>query len=532
MKKLGAQVERDRNMKELKADVVIIGGSLGGCAAALAALENGLQVILTEETDWIGGQLTSQGVPPDEHPWIEMFGCTKRYWRFRNDVRNFYSSYYPLVVENQEGFNPGNAIVSKLAHEPKVALAVLEQRLAPYLHSGKLNLLLNAEVLAVETTGDYLEAVQVITKTGQQFVLTASFFVDATDEGSLLPLAGVEYTVGRESQAETGEKHAGPGPGDPTDMQAFTFCFAMDYLPGEDHTIAKPEQYDFWRVYQAPFWPDKQLSWAGVVPHTLEPRVYDFFPGSKRFNLWTYRRLIDKTQFAPGLYPSDLTLVNWPQNDYWLGPIIDVSPEERERHLHGAKQLSLSLLYWMQTEAPRPDGGAGYPGLRLRKDVFDTEDGLAKAPYIRESRRIRALFTILEEHVSTEERQGEPVRFHDSVGVGSYRVDLHPTTGLRHYVDFSSVPFEIPLGAFLPIRVRNLIPACKNIGVTHITNGCYRLHPVEWNIGEVAGLLLKFCLAESLTPHAVYDNPGHLEEFQRYLDKEGVQRSWPRIHPV
>lgn len=77
--------------------------------------------------------------------------------------------------------------------------------------------------------------------------------------------------------------------------------------------------------------------------------------------------------------------------DYWLGPIIEVSPEEVSKHLEGAKQLSLLLLYWMQTEAPRPDGGYGYPGPRLRGDIVgDTADGLAMYPYIRESRRIRA----------------------------------------------------------------------------------------------------------------------------------------------
>jgi hypothetical protein len=71
--------------------------------------------------------------------------------------------------------------------------------------------------------------------------------------------------------------------------------------------------------------------------------------------------------------------------------------------------------------------------------------------------------------------------------VGSYRIDLHPTTRQRTYVDISSWPFQIPLGALIPVRVENLLPACKNLGVTHITNGCYRLHPVEWNIGEAAG---------------------------------------------
>ena len=55
---------------------------------------------------------------------------------------------------------------------------------------------------------------------------------------------------------------------------------------------------------------------------------------------------------------------------------------------------------------------------------------------------------------------------------------LHPSTGGDNYIDISSLPFQIPLGALIPERVTNLLPACKNLGVTHITNGCYRLHPV------------------------------------------------------
>src|SRR5580692_5039967 len=60
--------------REIAADVVIVGGGLGGCAAALSALRAGRTVVLTEPTDWIGGQLTAQAVPPDEHPWVEQFG--------------------------------------------------------------------------------------------------------------------------------------------------------------------------------------------------------------------------------------------------------------------------------------------------------------------------------------------------------------------------------------------------------------------------------------------------------------------------
>ena len=118
------------------------------------------------------------------------------------------------------------------------------------------------------------------------------------------------------------------------------------------------------------------------------------FPQKGKFPLWTYRRLIEKDQFLPGTMPSDITLVNWPQNDYFLGPIYEVGEKEAAGHLRAARGQSLSLLYWLQTEASRPeDGGQGYPGLRLRGDLMGTEDGLAEYPYVRESRRIRALLT-------------------------------------------------------------------------------------------------------------------------------------------
>ena len=151
-------------------------------------------------------------------------------------------------------------------------------------------------------------------------------------------------------------------------------------------------------------------------------------------------------------------------------------------------------------------------------------------PYIRESRRIRALFTVVEQHVSPEfHPDGLGEAFSDSVGIGLYRIDLHPSTGGDNYIDVGSVPFEIPLGALLPVRVPNLLPAAKNIGTTHITNGCYRLHPVEWNVGEVAGRLAAYCLDRGVEPHQVRANEQLLAEFHHTLDRAGVERHWPDV---
>jgi hypothetical protein len=192
----------------------------------------------------------------------------------------------------------------------------------------------------------------------------------------------------------------------------------------------------------------------------------------------------------------------------------------------------------MQTEAPQANGKRGWRGLRLRGDVMGTEsrDGLAMAPYIRESRRIRALFTVTENHVGVEARgkllgkkPGEftAEKFADSVGTGSYRIDLHPSTGGDNYIDIASLPFQVPLGALIPQRVENLLPACKNIGTTHITNGCYRLHPVEWSVGEAVGELIAFCTAKKRVPRQVRKDKNLLTDFQAQLTRNGFDLDWP-----
>jgi hypothetical protein len=76
--------------------------------------------------------------------------------------------------------------------------------------------------------------------------------------------------------------------------------------------------------------------------------------------------------------------------------------------------------------------------------------------------------------------------------------------------------------------VENLIPASKNIGTTHITNGCYRLHPVEWNIGESAGALVAYALYKKTPPRSVRESKTRLADFQNRLRAQGVETDWPK----
>ncbi len=521
-------------------DVLVVGGGVGGVAAALAALRLGKSVILTEETDWIGGQLTAQAVPPDENPWIESTGCTATYRQFRNGVRQYYRANYALRKGSyaNQYLNPGAGNVSAICHEAPVALAVLGAMLRPYQAGGQLTILLRHRPTAAPPVGDRVPAVTFATD-GSPTTIEARYVLDATELGDLLPMATVDHVTGRESKAQTGELHA-PETADPLDQQAISWCFPLEYLPDENFTIAKPARYESWKNYSPSFWTGRLLSWTDVHPETLQPRTRHLLDGppSAEFgdDLWHFRRIFWHSQCLSGVYPSDFTLVNWPQIDYWADPDTrvgkplvgpGVTAADRENALKGAKELSLSMLYWMQTEAPHKDGSrAGFPGLRLRPDLVGTADGLAKMAYIRESRRIKAKVPILERHVGVDERRQRGLSasaevFPDSVGIGYYRIDLHPSTGGttnpggRNYVDVPSYPFQIPLGSFVQEqdKVKNLLPAAKNIGTTHITNGCYRLHPVEWNIGEAAGALAAFCLTKNKTPSEVHANTPLRTEF-------------------
>lgn len=303
---------------ELKADVVVAGGGLGGFAAALAALRNGLRVIMTEETEWIGGQITQQGVPSDEHQWIETTGATQMYRDYRNAVRDYYRKYYPMTekAKNNPLLNPGNSTgARRLGHEPRVSLAVMNEMLAPYRSSRQLVLLLKYKVVEADSEREKVKSITAQhLPSGEKVVLQAPYFVDATELGDLLPMTGTDYVTGTESQAQTGELHA---------------------------------------------------------PETADPKNED------------------------------------------------------------------------------------------------------------------------------------------------------------NYIDFSSFPLQIPLGALIPIQKDNLIPACKNIGTTHITNGCYRLAPVEWSIGEAVGLLVAFTIKNKKLPRQVRENRKLLSTFQDFIRLQGIDTHWP-----
>lgn len=482
----------------------------------------------------MGGQFTTQLIPPDEHVWIEPsaggYGQTKTYQDLRTAVRAFYKANYPVT----SGFkassepNPGNAWVSRLAADPAVWRAAIWTLLIPYLAGGKLQVLFNHRPVSAAVTSGQIESVGLEGPDGVRRNASGSYFVDATDLGDLLPLAGANHTVGREkggaqSSGGTGELNNPTATADPADQQAFTMVMAVGYRNGGgDNRISKPANYSTYEPTFRTFFannlfdPRKDYAWADGP------------------NFWQYRRIAALPNFTSGSFLEEVGLINFAANDFKGGVLLGVDAATRAANLAAAKELSLSMLYYLQNDIPRPDGGTGYPALRLRPDVSGTLDGIAKSPYIREGRRILSLGRVFEWHVGVDNRvavtgipdsQGSAAQFGDSVGTGHYSIDIHGGPKNPYGIWRRCYPYQVPMMALIPNNITNLLAGGKCLGTTHVTNGAYRVHPTEWSIGEAAGILAAFCTTRQTNPRTVRSS--RMAEFQGVLANQGIQTAWP-----
>ncbi|MBC7917073.1 MAG: FAD-dependent oxidoreductase [Rhodoferax sp.] len=519
--------------QRIAVDIAVIGASLGGTLAAWTACQRGHRVYLCNAFEWLGGQMTAQGVPPDEHHRIEHGGASASYLAFREAVREHYRSQPDFVDHSvlTEGCNPGDGWVSRLCFEPAWAAQWFETQLAPYLQSGHLTLHRRTEIVSASRQGRSITSVTVEDAIGERFEIDAPYYLDATDTGELIRAAGLPYRLGKESRAEWDEPLA-PPLADPLDQQPVTWVLAVRRMARPQPVSPTPPRYAFWKSYVLPHYGYRQFSDAipgqGVAALHLPFFAPSSDPQDKALDLWRYRRVIASHMSQT---PRDeVSLINWAQNDYGLHPLLDgplLSSSDVEL---AARELSLCWLHWLQTEAPRNDGmdgTVGYPELQPATDILGTADGLAQQVYVRESRRIVGLDTLTQGMVAaTPGEPVQPLNLANAVGVAWYNMDIHPTCVSGHGLNAHVRPFTLPLGALVPRDCDNLIPACKNISVTHLVNACTRVHPVEWLVGEVAALLASHCLQHAASPSQVYADPQATQSLQKLLSSRGIPIAW------
>ncbi|MEC5153791.1 hypothetical protein RCH23_001160 [Cryobacterium sp. CAN_C3] len=536
---------------ELTGDVAVIGGGLGGIAAALSAANAGASVILTVAEPMIGGQVTAQLTSPlDEHPLVESAGVTARYRQFRELVR----------TASGGARNPGDGWVSRLCFEPLVGLRVLEGMLCTHIDAGRIRVLRNAWPVAATDvagraahSGASIDAVRLRYPTGTDALVRARVFVDATELGDLLPLTGTRWVIGSEGSDAFGETDAVPGAADLFAEQSCTWA-ALLVREAEPQPVGEaPLGYAALRDAQ-PFSLNLASPQSEIETGTGAFACYRFFTtgptGLPPF--WAYRRIRTAKSGA-----TEAAVINWAGNDYRSSGLVG----DPAKAGPAARALTLAFVHWLRTEAPRDPGdgpgpfgtGQGYPELRLAPELSGTADGLAASPYVRESRRLGnprpitaadllpATFCTPIGNPSADPVSGSVAgtddgtavhpapEIADSVGIAWYHADLHPRVGHPRSVYRSAAPFQLPAGALVPapgIGPENLVMGAKNLAATQVAAAAWRVHPAEWAIGEAAGALAAASVRLSTSPRRIVHDPALLAGVQGDLLAAGAPLSW------
>lgn len=535
--------------QELTTPILIVGGSTAAYGATLGALQAGAQVCLVQPQRVLGGQFTAQGLPasddgklltpdelippdrrdPNQLRDSECFALSRSQRQFRQCQRQ----HQP--VDHQVIQNPGGSWVSHLSVTPTVASDCLNQAIRPYLEQGLLTLIplsIPKQVLMEESPRRILGVQFKDTQTHHPFTVRAQITLEATDMGDLLELGNIPSRVGQESRSQTQEA-ALPEDPRPECQQAITFCAVVERSDQPVSPLPPPSGYD-----QDPWLQSCDFTDEFWIHSPDQWQKHDFYDPDGMFR---YRRVY-RSQNSDAVQPGDITVLNWATsplgidggppdpsaplgcgNDYPFGCLVGDSPEKRQEQVIRARDRTQAYIHYLQTQ--------GHPELKPRGDLTWTTDGIALEPYIREARRGIALTTIRHEDVAAKffPNQIRARTFTDSVGIGQYHyLDVHPNHAPGHVElgeGHDALPFTLPLSALIPIDTEGLILSAKSIGTTHITNAAYRMHPMEWAIGEAGGHLAAFALIEGVTVQDVTQQP-RLTQFQTHLTHQGIPIVW------
>lgn len=425
-----------------RVDVLVIGGGASGTTAGIQASRMGAKTMITEETTWLGGMLTSAGVSAID-------GNNKLPSGLFGEFRDKLVEHYGSASAMQTGW------VSSTLFEPSVGNNILKN-------------MTNAEKnLSVWNETAFISAEKMpdgwkvnLLKGGISEIILAKVLIDATELGDVAKYCGVKYDIGMEARSECGEDIA-PEKANNI-VQDLTYVMILKNY-GVNKTITKPINYDA-----------SLFSCSAQSANCAQPKTGQ--------TVWSTDKLITYGKLPNGKY-----MINWPieGNDYYTN-IIDMSAQGRKTELEKAKQFSLCFLYYMQTQL-------GFSTYGLADDEFPTTDKFPMIPYHRESRRIHGLVRLNVNDVAKPFDQKEAL-YRTGIAVGDYPIDHHH----KRYTDWANLPelhfypvpsYSLALGTLIPKDVTGLIVAEKSISVSNLMNGSTRLQPVVMQIGQAAGAL-------------------------------------------
>ena len=457
-------------------DVVIVGGGAGGTSAAIQSARNGAKTLLIEETNWLGGMLTSAGVSAID-------GNYKLPSGFWGEFKDSLVSHYGSLEALKTGW------VSNVLFEPKVGNEILKS----IAHNEKnLKILYSTSTQSVSKHDGNNFNYQIKTSKGTFF---SKILIDGTELGDLLPMLDDDYDVGMDSNEMYDENIAPEIKNDI--IQDLTFVMILKNY-NKKVKIDKPEGYDASEFYCSTSHKD--------------------CPESDKA-LWSPQQMMNY-----GKLPNDKIMINWPiyGNDYYSN-LIEMSKKEREVVFEKAKNKSLRYLYYIQDEL-------GFDNYSISDDEYETDDNFPLIPYYREARRMKGQVTFSLNYIKNPYDQKHKL-YRTGVLVGDYPVDhhhdAHPEKEKLPKLAFYPIPsYSLPFGSLISKKNSNFLVAEKSISVSNLVNGTTRLQPVVLQIGQIAGLIGSESIKQNKKPNElnirhiqslILENGGYI---QPYLDVE------------
>lgn len=448
-------------------DVLIYGGGAAGVCAGVQAARMGARVTIVEPTLWLGGMVTAAGVTALDGNKGALGGGLVHH--FREALQAHYGPDQTLFT----------GWVSETCFEPPVGARIFREWAEA---EPRLTVRYQTEVTGYERTGRGVRRVTTRSAEGAEATVDCRVFVDASEYGDGLKLAGLPYRLGRESRAELGEDAAPERPDD--HLQDLTYVATLrrdpDAPPAPPPTDEERAAFAAFRCSTADDCDHPDEGWLGHGLH-----AWDSFLGY-------------------GLLPNDRFMLNWPfrSNDYPATVRFFEDPWYRQAHLRAAKQHTLRYVRYMQTVL-------GHPEWVLDHAAYPTRDGLPLLPYVRESRRLQNGCVMTMQAVVPEGAHLRAPVIADSIAVGDYFLDhhhaaAHAPPGVRLVEDYpANAPFQVPISVFLTDDDPCFLAAEKNVAVSHIVNGCTRLQPVVMLMGQAVGALAALAAQRERAPAEV-----------------------------
>lgn len=484
--------------------VVIAGGTMEALAAAISSAQNRVVTCLIEPLRWVGGQLTTEGVPALDYAWLGQTGLDMSHLvhQKENQPKNFYEQIY-----TNKNSSTGRCWVSSNCYLPNVLMDYTLTAMIQQLPDYYLQVFYETTVKRVRLSADnstilelegiyripsntaecrhlsdeiedwYSEADSSYYRKTRYVFQSASVFVDGSQFGDILATSAAPYLQGVD------EKFDGDVRGEGNDQcgQSTVFTFAEMAVPSSA---------------EAPY----------PIP---TPNMYNFTTYSQQ-QIWTYRRLWANGSSSSEFQLGDISLQNWqPGNDFPYGYLF-LSKKDAQRQvesndwlggvnvtvLQQAEAYALGWHQYFKSHSPNPKQVVLLKGT---DSTMGTCHGLSMLPYLRESRRSIGLDDFVIKISDLTGKYEEPSKmtgtvFDDRVAIGNYNTDLHKLVSceypdyIKYFSQYAPLPFFLPFRAMTNKKISNLIVTGRLMAQSFLSNSATRVHPVMWAAGTASGV--------------------------------------------